>query len=61
VALIPAGKRRSGAADALARAFRALPIPVIGRIKEGELILDLRCLEDEQEFGAQLGRLKLQG
>ena len=61
VSLIPAGKRRSGAADALARAFRGLPVPVIGRIKEGELILDLRCLEDEQGFAAQLGHLKLQG
>jgi len=59
ISLTPAGKRRSGAADALARAFRALPVPVIGRISEGELILDLRCLEDEAGFVAQLGRLPL--
>ena len=61
IALTPAGKRRSGAADALARAFRALPVPVIGRISEGEFILDLRCLEDERGFVAQLGQLHLQG
>ena len=54
IALTPQGKRRSGAADALAAAFRALPVPVIGRISEGELILDLRCLEDEAAFTAQL-------
>ncbi len=39
----------------LAAAFRALPIPVIGRIGEGELILDLRCLDDETAFLSQLG------
>jgi len=60
-ALKPAGKRRSGAADALARAFRALPVPVIGRINEGDFILDLRCLEDEAAFVAQLAHLRLPG
>ncbi len=59
IALIPRGKRRSGAADALADAFRALPVPVIGHIREGELILDLRCLENEAGFAAQLGSLVL--
>ncbi len=48
----------SGAAvEILARRLRALPVPVIGRIEGGRLILDLRCLEDEVEFAAQLGRL----
>ena len=59
IALTPRGKRRSGAADALAAAFRALPVPVIGRISEGELILDLRCLSDEQAFVSQLHQLAL--
>ena len=62
ISMTPAGKRRSGAADALARAFRALPVPVIGRINEGEFILDLRCLDgeaDEAGFVAQLGQLRL--
>ncbi|HEV2610322.1 MAG TPA: L-seryl-tRNA(Sec) selenium transferase [Noviherbaspirillum sp.] len=47
------GKRASGRAlDGIAAAFRALPVPVIGRIAEGAFLLDLRCLEDEQEFRA---------
>ena len=33
--------------DALAQRWRALSQPVIGRIQEGKLWLDLRCLEDE--------------
>lgn len=33
--------------DALAQRWRALSQPVIGRIQEGRLWLDLRCLEDE--------------
>ena len=57
IGLLPAAKRKSGAADALAAAFRALPIPVIGHIRDGELIFDLRCLEDEAGFVAQLDRL----
>jgi L-seryl-tRNA(Ser) seleniumtransferase len=60
LALAPTARRR-GAADSLSRAFRALPMPVIGRINEGELILDLRCLEDERAFVGQLGRLDLGG
>jgi L-seryl-tRNA(Ser) seleniumtransferase len=45
------------AADALARRLRGLPVPVIGRIEAGRVILDLRCLEHEAEFAAQLDRL----
>ena len=41
----------------LAAAFRALPMPVIGRIHEGAFVLDLRCLEDEAPFIGQLSRL----
>jgi L-seryl-tRNA(Ser) seleniumtransferase len=41
----------------LAAAFRALPVPVIGRLQDGAFILDLRCLEDEAGFTAQLDRL----
>jgi L-seryl-tRNA(Ser) seleniumtransferase len=29
---------------------RALPLPVIGRIEKGALVLDLRCLDDETSF-----------
>ena len=48
----------SGAAvEALARALRRLPIPVIGRIEGGRVLLDLRCLEDEAAFLGQLPAL----
>lgn len=52
-------KRQGGALNRLADVFRRLPIPVIGRIGEGRFILDLRCLEDEAVFVAQLAQLKL--
>ncbi|MGA7439739.1 MAG: L-seryl-tRNA(Sec) selenium transferase, partial [Luteibacter sp.] len=44
------------ALDTLATAWRALPRPVIGRITEGALQLDLRCLDeaDEASFLANL-------
>jgi L-seryl-tRNA(Ser) seleniumtransferase len=64
VALLPSSalalrpSQRGGAAlAALARRLRALPIPVIGRIEAGEVLLDLRCLEDEAAFVGQLEQL----
>jgi L-seryl-tRNA(Ser) seleniumtransferase len=56
------GKRRSAAAAAIAQAFRSLPSPVIGRVKDGAFIMDLRCLEPEleQEFVEQLKHLDLE-
>jgi len=48
---------RGVTAETLAAAFRALPMPVIGRISEGTLLLDLRCLEDEAAFLANLAAL----
>jgi L-seryl-tRNA(Ser) seleniumtransferase len=60
VAIRPAvrGRGEGRALTALAAALRALPVPVIGRIVEGTLLLDLRCLEDEQTFLEQLPLLR---
>ncbi len=46
---------------ALEAAFRALPQPVIGHVRDDAYHLDLRCLEakDEARFTAQLAELKL--
>ncbi|MEO3991462.1 L-seryl-tRNA(Sec) selenium transferase [Pseudocitrobacter cyperus] len=41
---------RGSRLDALANRWRSLPVPVIGRIYDGRLWLDLRCLEDESRF-----------
>ena len=34
-----------------------LPIPVLGRVHDGDFLLDLRCLDREEEFAAQLASL----
>ena len=53
----PTVGRRGAALRRLAAEFRALPVPVIGRIQDNALNLDLRCLVDEAGFVAQLARL----
>ena len=58
--MAPVGRKGAGTQlDALAAAFRALPVPVIGHIKDGALHFDLRCLENEVDFLGQLGQLQL--
>jgi len=58
ISMSPAARQGSGRRiEQLAAAFRALPIPVIGRTHKGALMLDLRCLDDEAAFLAQLPRL----
>ena len=59
IALRPLGQKRGGGAvlKRLASRFRSLPVPVIGRIQDGALILDMRCLEDDATFLAQLPQL----
>jgi L-seryl-tRNA(Ser) seleniumtransferase len=57
LAITPAEKK--GNLNKLAAALRALPAPVIGHIKDGALMLDLRCLDHEDEFIAQLPQLKI--
>ncbi len=43
----------------LAGAFRALPRPVLGRIADGALLLDLRCLDDDHDLLGQLDHLEI--
>ncbi len=57
IALRPAGKGSGKRIAALAGRLRALPMPVIGRIADGALLLDLRTLEDVDAFIAQLAAL----
>ncbi len=47
-----------GAVERLAAALRGLERPVIGRLRDGGLVLDLRCLTDEAGFLATLSGLE---
>ncbi|CAN5906636.1 L-seryl-tRNA(Sec) selenium transferase [soil metagenome] len=61
LAIAPAGTSKKGigtALDALATALRSLPLPVIGRVADDRLLLDLRCLEDSAPFIDQLPQLR---
>jgi len=56
------GKRGGGAKlKRLAAALRVLPVPVIGHIKDGSYVLDMRCLEqaDEARFADQIELIDL--
>ena len=60
LALTPTASKSTGQAlNAIAAAFRRLPIPVLGRIQNDAFILDLRCLDDEAGFVEQLSDLRL--
>lgn len=53
-------KEKRGAGAALKRIVKALsqlPTPVLGAVSNGALILDVRCLEDEDKFTEQLAGL----
>ncbi len=59
LAIAPVQKKGAGRAlDGLATALRRLPLPVIGRIAEDRLLLDLRCLEDSAQLLNQLPALQ---
>ena len=59
--LASAGLRLTGnggdAPERLASRLRALPLPVVGRIRDGALLLDLRCLDDDASLLSSLGAL----
>ncbi|GMB79754.1 L-seryl-tRNA(Sec) selenium transferase [Shinella zoogloeoides] len=56
-----AGLRLTGAGgdapDRLSARLRALPVPVIGHIRDGALVLDLRCLDRDETLLAALATL----
>ena len=59
LAMRPLGTSGSGRAlTRIAAAFRALPLPVLGRVQGDAFILDMRCLEDEDGFVRQLPHLR---
>jgi L-seryl-tRNA(Ser) seleniumtransferase len=60
VVLAPVAEKgqRDIALQKLAKSFRCLPKPIIGRISDGRLFFDLRCLWDKDELLAQLDFLK---
>ncbi len=45
----------------LEKLFRSVHPPVLGRVQKGQLVLDLRCLEERQEslFCAAMSQLNL--
>jgi L-seryl-tRNA(Ser) seleniumtransferase len=60
LAIRPVASRGAGRAlTALAARFRALPVPVIGRIENDALVFDLRCLEDEAQFISNMAQLRV--
>jgi len=59
LAIAPLQRQGIGRAlDRLAEALRGLPVPVIGRIADDRLLLDLRCLENPDLFVRQLPALR---
>ena len=60
VKLTPHKKRGKGKAlKEITTSLRSLPTPIIGRVHNDSLWLDLRCLENENEFLKQISMLKI--
>jgi L-seryl-tRNA(Ser) seleniumtransferase len=59
IAIRPVARRGAGGVlKRLMQSFRDLPTPVIGRVRDGALHLDLRCLEDERTVVEQLAGIR---
>ena len=57
--LVPTANKAMGRElEALSRALRQLPRPVVGRIEKDRLLLDLRCLDHPEELLEQLPALR---
>ena len=52
--------KKGGVLHEIEAALRSLPLPVICRINDGALWLDLRCMDDESGFATQLKSLTQQ-
>lgn len=60
ISIRPAAGRRAGRLlESLSAALRRLPVPVIGHLSEGALVLDCRCLDDEPGLVAVLPHLSI--
>ncbi len=58
VAIAPAEKKGSGRAlEQLAEVLRQVPVPILGRVADDRLLLDMRCLEDTALFLRQIEAL----
>jgi L-seryl-tRNA(Ser) seleniumtransferase len=57
LALCSAKAKSGSALKALNRKLRRLPVPIVGRVADNRLLLDLRCLEDESGFLDQIDHL----
>ncbi len=56
----PANTKRAGSfPDRLSAALRALPVPVIGRVEDGQLRLDVRCVDGDEAERALAQQFKL--
>ena len=59
VGLAIAAKRKGPELERLSAMLRELPRPVIGRIEKERLVLDLRCLDEDEAFLSNLTHLNV--